>query len=188
MPLRYFHHEPAKRMQHVCNSLTRSRIGIEQDKVDRMSLVHCDPDFGVAFETADARAMPCARIHNHDWRLCWIETVVDAFVFVFSYRCQRIVDGPFELTRVHQDLVVEIEQWRFASSFMSNHVVGTLPQRVPEQDGSLPQITSIRECGEQVVRIMRRASIWSVRTCSMVRLRDCLRVIGLHRRCRNDLG
>ena len=103
-----------------------------------MTFVHGNPDLGVAFEAPDARAVSGAWIDNHDRRLGRIETVLDTFVVVLSDRCQRIVHGPFELTRVQQDFVVEIEQWRLAGPLMSDHVVGTLSQRVPEQDGSLP--------------------------------------------------
>ena len=176
-------------MQHVCNSLARRRIRIEQHEVDGMPLVHGDPDFRVAFEAPDAWTMPGAWVDDHNRWLCWIETVVDAFVSIFSYRCQRVVDGPFKLTRVQQDFVVEIEQRRFAGSLMSNHVVGTLPERVPEQDGSLPQIASIRECGgyARLACALRGAKIRSLQICRLLRLRNCLQASGLHRRRRNDL-
>jgi len=138
-----FSHEPAQRMQHVRHGLALHRFRIVHDEIDRIAFVHGDPDFGLALESADPRAMTCARIDDHDRRLCRIETILQALVAIACDAEQRVIDRALEAARVEDKLVVEIEQRRFARPLVRDHVVRALPQRVPEQDGPLPKIALI---------------------------------------------
>ncbi len=46
--------------------LAWDRLGIEDNKVNRMPFQQRHPDLGIALEPSDTRAMPSARIHDHD--------------------------------------------------------------------------------------------------------------------------
>ena len=52
---------------------------------------------------------------------------------------ERVVGRPFEPACVEKGLVIEVEQRRFAGPLMREHVVGALPERVPEQDRALEE-------------------------------------------------
>src|SRR5262249_5953459 len=50
-------HKAAEDVKHVGHGLARRRFGKEDHEIDRVALVHGDPDFGLALEAADARAV-----------------------------------------------------------------------------------------------------------------------------------
>jgi hypothetical protein len=89
--------------------------------------------------------MSRARIDDHDWWLCSVEAIFEASFAVARDTQQGVVDRPFEEPRIDDQFVVEIEQGRLPCPFVRDHVVRTLPQRIPEQDGPLPQVALVSQ-------------------------------------------
>jgi hypothetical protein len=75
-----------------------------------------------------------ARVDDKDRGLRRVQTVVEAVVADAGHAQQGVVGRAREPAGVEQDLVVEVEQRRFPGPLVRQHVVGALPQGVPEED------------------------------------------------------
>jgi hypothetical protein len=75
MACRHFPDKSAQRMEHVGDSLPRTRLWKKGDEIDWISLVHGNADFRVSFEAADARALTNGLLRRKDKDLARIDPV-----------------------------------------------------------------------------------------------------------------
>src|SRR4051794_37555775 len=73
-----------------------------------MSGLERDTDFAVRFEPADAGAMPCARIHDHERA----ERRVDRYALRRHHPDKSVVHGTVETSSVAQEFDVVIQNMR----------------------------------------------------------------------------
>ena len=141
----HFLDETTQRVQHVGDCLAWAWLGKEDDEIDRIPLMQGNTDFRLAFEAADTRAMTSTRIDNDDRRLGGVETIFDTVVGNASDAKQRIVCRLFEPASIENELVVEVKERRLASMVVGQQIVGTLAQRVDEEDPALSHVSLISQ-------------------------------------------
>ena len=134
----HFLHETAQCVQDIPKGLTGTGFRKERHEIDGMPLIHRDADLGIALESPDAWTVTGARIKNHNRRLLGIETVFQTSLVDTSDAQKRVIRRFLEASRVEDHFILEIEERRFSRAFVRNHVVRTLPKRIPEQDTALP--------------------------------------------------
>jgi hypothetical protein len=79
-PSAHLFDEPPQGMKNIRQRLSRARLRKKHDEIDGMTRVKSNADLRLTFEAADARTMPGPRIEDHDRRLRWIETILQAIV------------------------------------------------------------------------------------------------------------
>jgi len=99
--------------------------------------------FRFALEAADARAMARTWIDDDDRGLGRVETIFNTVVAYARDAEQRIVCRLFEPASIDNELIVEVKQRRLARTVVGQQIVGTLAQRVDEEDPALPDVTLI---------------------------------------------
>ncbi len=131
--------------RNVLNGLTRHRFGQKADEIAGMSGLERDADFAVGLESADARAVTCARI-NHDER-------PPLWIYFDPLRRhdprEDIVHWPFELPAVHHEFHLVIEHVRSGLGQLFSIRVTALTHHIPEQDGSLCRVDHVIEGREE---------------------------------------
>ena len=148
-----FADETPQRVVNIAQRLRRFGLGIENHKVDRVTLMQRHANLGVPLEPADAGSVPGARVHDDDRRLVGIDTVVPAVVPNLGNAQQRVVRRLIEAPRIQDRLVFEVEQRRQAGALVPDHVICALAQYVEKQDAALPGIDSV---GPDVIARRRR--------------------------------
>ena len=112
----------------VFDGLARHRVGGEADEVAGMTGVHRHAQFAVGLEAADARPVPCARVHHHERAFFR----VDDHPFRRLDPHQSIVDRPVEGPSVQDQFGVENEHVRYRLRLLRAVLVTALPQHIPE--------------------------------------------------------
>src|ERR1035437_1852876 len=139
----HFLDETTQRVQHVGDGLTWTRLRKEGHEIDRIPFMQGNTDFRIAFEAADTRALTGTRVDNDDRWFRRVETIFDTVVAYTSDTEQRIVSRPFEPASIENKLVVEVKERRLAGTLVGQQIVGTLAQRVDEEDPALPEVALI---------------------------------------------
>ena len=139
----HFLDETTQRVQHVGDGLTWTPLRKEGDEIDRIPFMQGNTDFRIAFEAADTRALTGTRVDNDDRWFRRVETIFDTVVAYTSDTEQRIVSRPFEPASIENKLVVEVKERRLAGTVVGQQIVGTLAQRVDEEDPALPEVALI---------------------------------------------
>ena len=132
MALRDIFDEAPQHIEDIRKCLARARFREEGDKINWMAFMHGHANFGIAFEATYARPMACTGVDNDNRRLRLIEALFETSITDPGNTEQNIIGRMWEPAGIGQHLVVEVEQRRFASPLMRDHVVCALPERIPE--------------------------------------------------------
>jgi hypothetical protein len=121
------------RRRDIAQGLTRHRLGVEHDEIGGMAGAQRHSDLAVLLHPAHAGAVAGARIDDDERPLLRI----DGHARLGVNPEQGVVRRPFEGARVEHDIVIEIEDRRFALGAVFEKDVAALAHRVPEQDRTL---------------------------------------------------
>ena len=117
----------------VLDGLARNWIRREADEIARMPSLHCDADFAVGLEPADARTVPGTRIHDNERP----KLRIDRHACGRDDAHEAVVDRAVELAPVDDELDFVIEHMRSGFRQMFAVLISALTHHVPKQDGAL---------------------------------------------------
>src|SRR5215472_4712014 len=103
------------RKRHMFDRLAGHGIGKEADKIAGVSGLEDDADFAVGLESADAGAVPGARIDDHERPSFEIDNAAGRW----NHPDQAIIDRVFERPSVYDQLglVIQYMRYRFGQVF-----------------------------------------------------------------------
>lgn len=111
-----------------------------------MPFVQRHADFGVALESAKARAMSGTRVDDDDGGLSVIDTIFDVVFMTTRYPQQSVIGRALEVPRVENGFIFKVERHRHTRFLMRQHVVGPFTQYIEEQHAALPAIGLVAKC------------------------------------------
>ncbi len=126
-------------LAHVQQGLPRLGVAEEDDEIHRMAGTHRHAHLRVVLEAADAGAMAGAGIDDD----IGAAAIVDRHAIGRDNFQQRVIDGPLELAPVQNGLVAKMQDRLEPLHGVFDKVVAPLPERVPEQDGTLHAVDGI---------------------------------------------
>jgi len=134
--------------------LAGNRVGVKQDKINRMAVVQGHADFRIALGAPDAGAVARPRIDDDDRPFGDVGTFperaaavlpvgIDVFAAAFGNADQRVIDGPLEMLGVQDHFVVERQDRRLTAADVLDVIVASLAQNVQKNDRTLRGIDEI---------------------------------------------
>ena len=124
---------------HVAQALMRFGLRPERNQVDGVPGAQCHADLAGFLGTADARAVPGARVEHHERSL----ERVGGGVGRRRDAQQQVVAGPVEAGPVEHGLVIEHQHRRLAGLVMVHRLVAAFSQRIEKQYRALGGIDEV---------------------------------------------
>jgi hypothetical protein len=114
-----------------------------------MTIRHRDADLAVLLHPANAGAVAGARIDHNEGPFGWI----DRLSIERLDPDQQVIDWPFELSAIQNQLGVEVEDVRRLLGLLPPEDIAALPQNIEEQDRPLPRVLEIFVSGSEILLI-----------------------------------